>query len=97
MAVAVGVSRHIYLNRSAYKYSWCFCVAIPHFKYFLITGKCSHFLVIQIFLEICFTKFFETNLLCRLQAQTLSDEAPPIGKILPFSKMAATFEPLIGF
>ena len=24
-------------------------------------------------------------------------EAPPIGKINPFSKMAVTFEPLIGF
>ena len=25
------------------------------------------------------------------------DEAPPIGKIHPFSKMAVTFEPLMGF
>ena len=29
--------------------------------------------------------------------QTLSDEAPPIGKIHPFSKIAVTFEPLMGF
>ena len=31
------------------------------------------------------------------RAQTLPDEAAPIGKIHPFSKMAVTFEPLIGF
>ena len=40
---------------------------------------------------------FKTSLLRRLQAQTLPDEAPPIGKIHRFSKMAVTFEPLIGF
>ena len=38
-----------------------------------------------------------TSLLRRLQAQTLPDEAPPIGKIYPFTKMALTFEPLMGF
>ena len=38
-----------------------------------------------------------TSLLRRLQAQTLPDEAPPIGKIHPFTKMAITFEPLMGF
>ena len=32
-----------------------------------------------------------------LQAQTLPDEAQPIGKIHPFTKMAVTFEPLMGF
>ena len=39
----------------------------------------------------------KTSLLRRLQAQTLPDEAPPIGKIHPFTKMAVTFEPLMGF
>ena len=39
----------------------------------------------------------KTSLLRRLQAQTLPDEAPPKGKIHPFSKMAVTFEPLMGF
>ena len=39
----------------------------------------------------------KTSLLCRLQAQTLPDATPPIGKIHPFSKMAVTFEPLMGF
>ena len=39
----------------------------------------------------------ETSLLRRLQEQTLPDEAPLIGKIHPFSKMAVTFEPLKGF
>ena len=29
-----------------------------------------------------------------LQAQTLPDEAPPVGKIYPFSKIAVTFEPI---
>ena len=38
-----------------------------------------------------------TNLLHRLQAQTLPDATPPIGKIHPFSKMAITFEPLMHF
>ena len=31
-----------------------------------------------------------TRLLYRLQAQTLTDATPPIGKICPFSKMAVT-------
>ena len=39
----------------------------------------------------------ETSLLCRLQAQTLPDEAPPVGKIHPFSKIAVTFEPIQRF
>ena len=39
----------------------------------------------------------KTSLLRRLQAQTLPDATPPIGKIHPFSKMAVTFEPLMGF
>ena len=39
----------------------------------------------------------KTSLLCRLQAQTLPDEAPPLGKIHRFSKMAVTFKPLMGF
>ena len=43
------------------------------------------------------TKCFKTSLLCRLQAQTLPDEAPPIGKIHRFSKITVTFEPLMGF
>ena len=30
-------------------------------------------------------------------AQTLADATPHIGKILPFSKIAITFEPMIGF
>ena len=30
----------------------------------------------------------------RLQAQTLPDATPPIGKIQPFSKMPITFEPV---
>ena len=37
------------------------------------------------------------SLLRRLQAQHLPDEAPPIGKIHPFSKMAVTFEPVMRF
>ena len=37
--------------------------------------------------------YVKTNLLPRLQAQTLPDEAPPIGTIHPFTKMAVTFEP----
>ena len=39
----------------------------------------------------------ETSLLRRLQAQTLPNANPPIGKINPFSKMTVTFEPLIRF
>ena len=34
----------------------------------------------------------ETSLLRRLQAHTLPDEAPPVRKIYPFSKIAVTFE-----
>ena len=39
----------------------------------------------------------KTSLLRRLQAQTLPDATPPIGQIHPFSKMAVTSEPLMGF
>ena len=39
----------------------------------------------------------ETSLLRRLQAQTLPDATPPRGQIHPFSKMAITFEPGMGF
>ena len=39
----------------------------------------------------------KTSLLRRLQAQTLPDATPPIGKIYPFTKMAVTFEPLMQF
>ena len=42
-------------------------------------------------------EIFKTSLLRRLQAQTLPDATPPIGKIHPFSKMAITFEPLKQF
>ena len=42
-------------------------------------------------------EYRDTSLLRRLQVQTLPDEAPPIGKIHRFSKMAITFEPLMGF
>ena len=41
--------------------------------------------------------YIETSLLRRLQAHTLPDATPPIGKIHPFSKMALTLEPLMGF
>ena len=39
----------------------------------------------------------KTSLLYRLQTQTLPDEAPPMGKIRPFSKTALTFEPVLQF
>ena len=41
-------------------------------------------------------KYMKTSLLRRLQAQTLPDDTPPIGKIHPFSKLAITCEPLMG-
>ena len=37
----------------------------------------------------------KTSLLYRLQTQTLPDEAPPMGKIQPFSKIPITFEPVM--
>ena len=42
-------------------------------------------------------KKLKKNLLCMLQVQTLSNEAPPIGRIQSLRKMAITFEPLMGF
>jgi hypothetical protein len=39
----------------------------------------------------------KTSLLRRLQAQTLPDEAQPVGKIHPFRKIALTFEPIQQF
>ena len=38
---------------------------------------------------------WKTSLLRRLQAQTLPDATPPIGKINPSSKIAVTFEPMM--
>ena len=35
------------------------------------------------------------SLLSRLQAQTLNDATPVIGKIHPFSRIAVTFEPIM--
>ena len=43
------------------------------------------------------SKCFKTSLLRRLQAQTLPDATPPIGKIYPFTKTAVTFEPGMRF
>ena len=40
---------------------------------------------------------WQTSLLRRLQAQTLPNATPPIGKIYPFSKMAVIFEPVMQF
>ena len=39
----------------------------------------------------------KTSLLCRLQAQTLPDATPPIGKFHPSIKITVTFEPLMQF
>jgi hypothetical protein len=39
----------------------------------------------------------EKSLLRRLQAQTFPDATPPTGKIHPFSKIAATFKPVMQF
>ena len=39
----------------------------------------------------------KTRLLLMLQAHTPPDATPPIGNIQPFSKIAVTFEPLMGF
>ena len=39
----------------------------------------------------------KTSLLRRLQAQTLPDATPPIGKNPSFSNMAVTFEPVMQF
>ena len=38
-----------------------------------------------------------TILLRMLQGRPSPDEAPPMGKIHPFSKTAVTFEPMMGF
>jgi hypothetical protein len=38
-----------------------------------------------------------TSLLHRLQAETLPDATPPIGKIPPFSKIAVTLQPAVRF
>ena len=68
-----------------------FCLEYTLFIYFLPSKEVlEHNYQLQ---EVC----LQTSLLRRLQAQTLPKEAPPIGKIHPFSEMAVTFEPLLGF
>ena len=42
------------------------------------------------------TKHYNTKT-SPLQAQTLPNATPPIGKIYPFSKIALTFEPMMKF
>ena len=44
-----------------------------------------------------FTHKHTTSLLRRLHAPTLPDATYPIGKIIPFCKVAVTFEPLMGY
>ena len=44
-----------------------------------------------------YLKRLKTSLLRRLQAQTLPDATPRVGKIHPFSKIAVTFEPIKKF
>ena len=49
------------------------------------------------FYDLFSRNFFLTNkkkLIRMLQARTLPDATPPIGKILSFSKMTVTLEPL---
>ena len=41
-------------------------------------------------------EIYETRWCSPVDSRPSTAEAPPIGKIHPFSKMAATFEPLIG-
>ena len=48
------------------------------------------------FLEISSSQI-KKKLIRMLQARTLPDATPPIGKILSFSKMTVTLEPLVGF
>ena len=48
--------------------------------------------------DVCGYKYcVKTSLLRSLQVQTLPEEAPPMGKIHPFSKMAVIFEPVMQF
>ena len=47
--------------------------------------------------DICAGYVVQTSLLRMVQAQSLPDEAPPVGKIHPFSKIAVTFEPIRRF
>ena len=49
------------------------------------------------FMNKSMTKVSVEHKLRRLQAQTIPNVTPPMGNIHPFSKMAITFEPLIGF
>ena len=55
---------------------------------------------ISVFNSFSIGHAFPTNLIGLLddtQTSLLPDEAPPIDKINPFSKMAVTFEPLMRF
>ena len=68
-----------------------FCLEYTLFIYFLPSKEVlEHNYQLQ---EVC----LQTSLLRRLQAQTLPDEAPPVGKIYQFSKIAVTFEPIQRF
>ena len=40
---------------------------------------------------------YQTSLLCRLQAQTLPDATPSVGKMHPFGKIVVNFEPIWQF
>ena len=62
---------------------------LKHFSVFLF--------FMLFFLYVCDPIIVRTSLLGRLQAQTLPDATPPIGQVYPSSKMAGTFEPMIGF
>ena len=53
--------------------------------------------VVTTVMVVAIVTIVKTSLLRRLQAQTLPDATPPIGKIHTFSKMAVTFEPMMQF
>ena len=53
--------------------------------------------MMRIIIRIMMRIMTKTSLLCRLQAQTLLDEAPSIGKIHLFSKIAVTVKPVMRF
>ena len=72
------------LSRHSFWISWCMRMYSEYMRK----------LFLDKLIEVVIHK---TSLLRRLQEQTLPDEAPPMGKIHPFSKITVTFEPVMQF
>ena len=86
----LSVVKTLNVNILMYNHIFCCFVAFGHLSYFMLfLVRCSPE-------KPCMCKLFD-KFHVWLQAPTLPNATPPIGKINLFSQMTVTFEPLMQF